>query len=99
VEKCLKACLTAGGELLPRTHLIADLLQQLPAAAQESVTGLEQELLALDQFYIPTRYPDALPGSLPEGLPQHPHATLALATARRCYEEIQRWLAGLASNS
>ena len=99
VAKCLKACLTAGGELLPRTPLIADLLQQLPAAAQETVTGLEQELLALDQFYIPTRYPDALPGSLPEGLPQHRHATLALATARRCYEEIQRWLAGLASNS
>ena len=98
-EKCLKACLTAGGELLPRTHLIADLLQQLPATARHTVASLEQELLALDQFYIPTRYPDALPGSLPEGLPQHPHGTMALATARRCYEAIQRWVAGLASQS
>jgi len=92
VEKCLKACLTAGGELVPRTHLIADLVQQLPATAQGTVASLEQELLALDQFYIPTRYPDALPGSLPEGLPQQPHAAMALATARRCYEEIQRWI-------
>jgi HEPN domain-containing protein len=92
VEKCLKACLTAAGELLPRTPRIADLLQQLPAAAQGTVAGLEQELLVLDQFYIPTRYPDALPGSLPEGLPQQPHAAMALATARRCYGEIQRWI-------
>ena len=70
VEKCLKACLAAGGALLPRTPLIADLLQQLPPTTQGTVAGLEQDLLALDQFYIPTRYPDALPGSLPEGLPQ-----------------------------
>ena len=99
VAKCLKACLTAGGELLPRTHLIADLLQQLPATAQGTVASLEQELLALDQFYIPTRYPDALPGSLPEGLPQQPHAATALATARQCYEEIQQWIVELAGDS
>jgi HEPN domain-containing protein len=98
VTKCLKACLTAGGELLPRTPRIADLLQQLPAAAQGTVASLEQELLALDQFYIPTRYPDALPGSLPEGLPQQPHAAIALATARRCYEEIQRRIVELAGD-
>jgi HEPN domain-containing protein/predicted nucleotidyltransferase len=98
VEKCLKACLTAGGELLPRTHLIADLLPQLPAAAQGAIASLEQELLVLDQFYIPTRYPDALPGTLPEGLPQQPHAAAALATARRCYEEINRWIVELAGD-
>lgn len=95
VEKCLKACLTAGGALLPRTHLIADLLQQLSAAAQGTVAGLEQDLLALDQFYIPTRYPDALPGALPEGLPQQSHAEIALATARRCYEQTKQWVDGL----
>lgn len=94
-EKCLKACLAAGGALLPRTHLIADLLQQLPAPAQSAIADLEQDLVALDQFYIPTRYPDALPGSLPEGLPQRPHATAALATACRCYERTAQWLAGL----
>ena len=98
VEKCLKACLTAGGELVPRTHLIADLLQQMSARAQAAVAGVEEDLLALDQFYIPTRYPDALPGSLPEGLPQQPHAEMALATARRCYEQTTQWIAGLTGN-
>ena len=95
VEKCLKACLTAGGELVPRTHLIADLLQQVLASAQAAIADLEEDLLALDQFYIPTRYPDALPGSLPEGLPQHPHADMALTTARRCYEQTTQWITGL----
>ena len=75
-EKCLKACLAAGGALLPRTHLIADLLQQLPTTAQGTVAGLEQDLLTLDQFYIPTRYPDALPGSITRG---------AASTVTRCH--------------
>jgi HEPN domain-containing protein/predicted nucleotidyltransferase len=95
VEKCLKACLAAGGALLPRTHLIADLLQQLPATAQGAVAGLEHDLLTLDQFYIPTRYPDALPGSLPAGLPQQSHAAMALAIARGCFEGTRQWRAGL----
>jgi HEPN domain-containing protein/predicted nucleotidyltransferase len=98
VEKCLKACLTAAGELVPRTHLIADLVQQLSAPAQAAIAGLEEAFLALDQFYIPTRYPDALPGSLPEGLPQQSHADMALITARRGYEWTQQWIAGLADN-
>jgi HEPN domain-containing protein len=43
------------------------------------------EVLELDQFYIPTRYPDAVPGSLPEGLPQRQHAEKALEVARSCH--------------
>lgn len=98
VEKCLKACLAAEGELLPRTHLIADLLHQLSASAQAAVADFAQDLVALDQFYIPTRYPDALPGSLLEGLPQKSHADMALATARHCYECTTQWSAGLTGN-
>jgi HEPN domain-containing protein len=97
-EKCVKACLAAAGELLPRTRRIADLLSQLPADAQAVVIDFEESLLDLDQFYIPTRYPDALPGSLPEGLPQKSHAEAALTTARRCYEQTKQWLAASASN-
>lgn len=88
VEKCLKASLAAAGELLPRTHLVADLLALLPSSGKSLLRDLERELLVLDQFYIPTRYPDALPGTLPEGLPQGTHAEQALAVARRCYELI-----------
>ena len=98
-EKCLKACLTAAGELLPRTHRIVDLLGLLSTEAQAVVGDIKESLLELDQFYIPTRYPDALPGSLPEGLPQKSHAEAALAAARRCYEQTKRWLAELAGST
>ena len=90
VEKCLKACLAGEGELLPRTRLIADLVQQLGASARGLLDELEAKLLGLDQFYIPTRYPDAIPGSLPEGLPQKRHADEALETARLCYQRVMR---------
>ena len=32
----------------------------------------------LDDYYIPTRYPDALPGSLPQSLPERKDAEEAL---------------------
>jgi len=90
VEKCLKALLVVQGELVPRTHLIADLLQELPPAARQTLREFETALLELDQFYIPTRYPDAVPGLLPEGLPQKHHAEEALEAARRCHETVSQ---------
>jgi HEPN domain-containing protein/predicted nucleotidyltransferase len=92
VEKCLKACLTVSGELLPRTHLIADLIGQLPESARAVFDDIEEELIVLDQYYIPTRYPDALPGILPEGLPQRSHAETSLAVAQQCYERARQWI-------
>lgn len=66
VEKSLKALILKRGKPLPRTHRLGDLIIFL----QESALGdFTLELQLLDRFYIPTRYPDALPGSLPEGLP------------------------------
>jgi len=94
-EKCLKACLAATGVPTPRTHIIVDLLDELPESARAAVAELEMELKALDQFYIPTRYPDALPGTLAEGLPQRSHAEAALATARRCADRVRPWVESL----
>jgi HEPN domain-containing protein len=66
VEKCLKALLANSGVLPPRTHSIQELLNRLsPLALSLDVESLGE----LDDYYIPTRYPDALPGSLPDGLP------------------------------
>jgi len=66
VEKVLKAWLAEKGKRIPRTHSMADLLPLISAAVLEDMA---EEILLLDRFYIPTRYPDALPGSLEEGLP------------------------------
>ena len=45
---------------------MADLLTLVPL---DVVTDMAEEILLLDRFYIPTRHPDALPGSLEDGMP------------------------------
>lgn len=93
VEKCLKAALAAAGELLPPTHLLTDLFALLPNSVQQQLATLKEEILVLDQFYIPTRYPDALPGALPDGLPQQQDAQTALGTAQNCYQLVEMLVA------
>jgi HEPN domain-containing protein len=44
----------------------------------------------LDDFYIPARYPDALPGALPEGLPGQEDAAQAFSLAQAVMEEARR---------
>ncbi len=87
-EKCLKAGIVAAGGLTPRTHLITDLFEQLPPGDAANLAEYRERIAELDQFYIPTRYPDALPGSLPEGLPRREHARSALEIARLCFERV-----------
>jgi len=43
---------------------------------------MKSALTKLDDYYIPTRYPDALPGTLPEGLPEQSDAENAIGLAR-----------------
>jgi len=76
-EKAIKGLLAFQGVAPPRTHRIADLL----SLVKNDLFDVEVQLL--DRFYIPTRYPDALPGMLPEGLPERQDAEHALDTARQ----------------
>ena len=85
-EKTIKGFLEQLGRTPPRTHLMSDLIALLPVG---TVGTLEDALLALDRFYIPTRYPDAFPGSLAEGLPGRIDAEEALATARQVLKRIE----------
>jgi len=48
----------------------------------------------LDRFYLPTRYPDALPGNFPEGLPTRTDAEEALAVARQVLETVTLLMQG-----
>jgi HEPN domain-containing protein len=43
----------------------------------------------LDQIYIPTRYPDAIPGTLPEGVPNKAQAVDALEMAQEIFDLVQ----------
>ena len=80
VEKILKSWLADCGETPPRTHKLADLIVLL---GDVRLAGFADEVQALDRFYIPTRYPDALPGALPEGLPGEEEARETLVLVRR----------------
>jgi HEPN domain-containing protein len=53
------------------------------------LADLRSDLVGLDDFYIPTRYPDALPGVLPEGLPGKAEAEEALILARAVLERVE----------
>ena len=88
VEKCLKALLANQRKAPPRIHSIVDLLGLLPS---NYLKDLREELGQIDIYYIPTRYPDALPGSMAEGLPGQEEAEEAIATARACLKEIKRF--------
>lgn len=77
-EKLLKAVLVAHGELPPKTHA----LRELYLRVVKYIPEIEEHFSAFkrfDRYYMPTRYPDVLPGSLPEGLPGEEDAKQALA--------------------
>jgi HEPN domain-containing protein len=88
-EKAIKGYLEKQGQSPPRTHRMADLLPMLPAGLMQEI---ENALRLLDRFYIPTRYPDAFPGMLPDGLPGRQDAQEALAVARQALEHIENEL-------
>jgi HEPN domain-containing protein len=89
VEKMLRGYLCARGRPIQKTHFLIELL--------EECTGLEQDFeqirqicKTLDQYYIPTRYPDALPGVLPEGLPDKKKATEAYNSLLEAVKLVER---------
>ena len=43
----------------------------------------------LDAYYVPTRYPDALPGMLPTGLPTESDAREAFNIAQQVLKTIE----------
>jgi len=85
VEKLIKGVIDKSKTLPPRTHKIADLI--VVAKLNISIE-LAAELVSLDRFYIPTRYPNALPGMLPYGLPSEKDANEALAVAKNLFEAM-----------
>lgn len=94
-EKALKAIWFAQ-DTDPRGHSNSHLL--LDFAAREQIVGYEhlmQQARLLDQFYVPTRYPDGLPDLTPGQVYGIEDATRALNAAVVIVDFCQQWLTGL----
>lgn len=82
---CLKALKAIHyGQLQKRVvfgHSLVQLSAELPL-----VGDLREELAVLDQYYIPTRYPNGLPGALPYEVYTRKQAEQALEMSRRVIE-------------
>ncbi len=77
-EKMLKGYLAAKGKDVPKTHFIGVLLK-LCAKVEQEFKEMINVCIKLDDYYIPTRYPDALPGILAEGMPEKDDAEEAIS--------------------
>jgi HEPN domain-containing protein len=91
-EKALKAVIVKLlGTSPPRVHALTDLLRMIPpryfSTVRSAIIGF------LDVFYLPVRYPDALPGMAPDGLPGGKEAEEALELARTAMGETAQILA------
>ncbi len=89
VEKTIKAYLSAQKIPFPKIHGLLRLRDLM------RVRWLEPHVDALKQlsdFYVPLRYPDAMVGSLPTGLPGEPEARRALEWADAICQLIRKHL-------
>ena len=87
-EKILKGFLKSKGINVPKTHFLVELLK-ICVSIDKDFQQLRDKCAILDDYYIPTRYPDAIPGSLPENLPQKKDAEEALSILEHIFEFIK----------
>lgn len=89
VEKALKAFLRRHQRSVPKTHALSELLT-LCQHRDRGFRRLSDACMTLDRYYIPTRYPDALPGMGSEGLPTRHDAEEAVTLVREALEWIEK---------
>ncbi len=86
-EKALKALLYHHGEEIVLGHSVEDLCVRsarlIPDLASHCARWGQ-----LDSYYVPTRYPDALPGSIPSRVYDRATAAEAVAAAREVVDAV-----------
>lgn len=91
-EKSLKAFLIANNEVYPKTHKLVD-IGSACAKLSGGFAAFLKDFRILDEFYIPTRYPDAAPGTLKDSSPSKKRAEEAMDIARRVLVFVKATLA------
>lgn len=93
-EKAAKAVLYARGDPAVRGHSVAELWREV-AGEDPALLVLQGTAAHLDTFYIPTRYPDALPGGVPAHAYDLASAERAVSAATVIVETCRKLLARL----
>ena len=88
-EKALKAFLYFRGLRRLIGHSTHDLLQQC-IQLDPSFETLREDCTELDLHYLPSRYPNSLPGGVPHLFYTKKRAEEVIACARRVIEKVKR---------
>lgn len=80
IEKAFKGYLVYLGKRHPKTHKLIDLYRLCNANFLEP---FKNKIKLIDEFYIPTRYPDGIPGGLSNRLSNEADAKEALDIAEK----------------
>ncbi|MDK2990022.1 MAG: hypothetical protein PWR16_1551 [Methanoculleus sp.] len=91
-EKAIKAYLYLSGEERVLGHSVADLLNR--ATSLNSAFGTVSRARTLDLYYIPTRYPNGIPGGLPYEAFDLEEGEKALALAAPVIDLVKEIFAG-----
>jgi len=90
-EKALRAFLYAQGNQVIADHAV-HLLARACAGYDPAFVPLEEACRSLDQYYLPTRYPDSLPGGVPHEVYTDAQAREATRLAQQVVDLIVRSL-------
>lgn len=82
-------------ELTKNVRKVHDLLELLDGllSYKPNLSEIRSDLEILNRYYAPVRYPDALPGALPTGLPDKNEAAEAISSAGKILRAIERIIA------
>lgn len=90
IEKVLKFLLLDHHQPSPKIHDLKELYTRCVDANILKVLPFKTEIMMLSPFYVPTRCPDAVVGSLPDRLPTEQDAQQALAAAQKLYRQLTK---------
>ncbi|MBE0067965.1 HEPN domain-containing protein [Thermoanaerobacterium thermosaccharolyticum] len=88
IEKHLKAYLIYNGINPPRVHHLITLIRII-SKFSDAFDEFIDDVKTVDMYYIPSRYPDAPIGSLPDGMPNENDAKKALEIAGNIRKRIR----------
>lgn len=83
-EKAIKALRYGRGERAVLGHALVELADSVPVMAR-----FRDSLAVLDQYYVPTRYPNGLPGGIPSDVYTGDQAAAAVDTARQVVAAVR----------